>query len=224
MTSSTQPLVLDLPELDDPAVFGEAAVLARLHRPNALGADVRRGAKWMLGARVGAQFLQFVGVLVTARLLIPADYGKMAVVYPIIGFSVIFTNLGLSSAVIHTRLLTEKVLATAFWLNVLSGVVLTVLISALSFPLAALFGEPLLVPLICLASVDFTLHAAVVHSALLERTLHFRAVAIIEMLGALASFVVIVVAAAFGLGPFALVLGPIADTIVTVACVWTVVR
>jgi O-antigen/teichoic acid export membrane protein len=224
MTSSTQPLAFDLLVLEDPVPPAEAAVLSRLHRPNALGADVRRGAKWMLGSRVGAQFLQFVGVLVTARLLIPADYGKMAVVYPIIGFSVIFTNLGLSSAVIHTRLLTERVLATAFWLNVLSGIVLTGVVSALSFPLAALFGEPLLIPLICLASIDFTLHAAVVHSALLERTLHFRAVAIIEMLGALASFIVIVIAAALGMGPFALVLGPIADTIVTVTCFWTVVR
>lgn len=178
----------------------------------------------MLGARIGAQALQFVGVIVTARLLFPADYGKMAIVYPIVGFSAILTNLGLDSAVIHHRQLTERLLATAFWLNLLSGVLVTLVVSALSFPLAALFDEPLLVPLICLASIQFTLHVAVVHAAILERTLHFRAVATVELTGALACFSAIAVTAGMGWGAFALVTGPLVGVVVTVACFCSLVR
>lgn len=192
--------------------------------PEALATGVRSGAKWMLGARLGAQVLQFAGVLITARLLVPSDYGKMAVVYPIIGFSVIFTNLGLNSAVIHARELSTRLLDTAFWLNALSGVVLTLLISGLSLPVSWLFHEPLLMPLICLASLDFTLHVAIVQAALLERMLRFRTVATIEALGALASFATIVLGAARGWGAFALVSGPLADTVVTVVGFSLVVR
>ena len=192
--------------------------------PKALASGVRRGATWMLGARLSAQVLQFAGVLITARLLVPADYGKMAVVYPIIGFSIIFTNLGLGSALIHARELSDRLLATAFWLNALSGVAMTLLVAALSFPLSSLFSEPQLVPLLCLASTDFTLHVAVVQAALLERQLRFRTVAVIEVLGAVASFAAIVVGAALGWGAFALVSGPLADTLVTVTGFSLVVR
>jgi O-antigen/teichoic acid export membrane protein len=198
------------------AVQAQPAAVLRLQGPGSLGAGVRSGAKWMLGARVGAQFLQFVGVLVTARLLVPTDYGKMAVVYPIIGFAVIFTNLGLNSSIIHIDHLSERVLATAFWINALSGLALTVLVAGLSFPLAALFDEPLLVPLICLASIDFVIQVAVVHNALLERTLHFRDIAVIETLGAIGMFTTMAVTAALGFGPYALVLGPLVDSAITV--------
>ena len=191
--------------------------LTELGRLGDLGTGVRSGARWILAARVLAQFLQFAGVLVTARLLVPEDYGKMAVVYPIIGFAIIFTNLGLGSAVIHIEHLTERLLATAFWLNLLSGLGLTALVSALSFPVAAVFGEPLLVPLLCLASLTFVIQVAVVHNALLERALMFREIAIYETLGAFAMFVTMAGGAALGLGPFALVLGPLVEGVVSVS-------
>ena len=208
-----------------PPLHDEPPILARLHPPQpSLSAGVRGGARWMVGARVGSQVLQFIGVLITARLLHPSDYGKMAVVYPVIGFSVIFTNLGLNSAVIHRERLTQAILDTAFWLNAFSGVALTLLVSALSFPLAHLFHEPQLVPLLCLASLDFTLAIAVVHASLLERALRFRTVAVIESLGALFGLTTIVGGAALGWGAFALVLGPMTYTVVTVIGFFSVVR
>ena len=190
--------------------------LQKLGRLDELGTGVRSGARWILAARVVAQVLQFAGVLVTARLLVPEDYGKMAVVYPIIGFAIIFTNLGLGSAVIHIEHLTERLLATAFWLNLLSGLGLTLLVCAVSFPVAAVLDEPLLVPLICLASLTFIIQVAVVHNALLERALLFREIAIFETFGAVAMFATMAGGAAIGLGPFALVLGPLVEGIVSV--------
>ena len=46
-------------------------VLRRLQRVGSVGAEVRRGAAWAAGSKVAAQFLQFLGIIVTARLLTP---------------------------------------------------------------------------------------------------------------------------------------------------------
>lgn len=218
MTAPTQLPGTSTPSDDD------HPVLLRLTRQGTLSTHVKQAASWALASRVAAQLLQFVGVLVTARLLVPSDYGVYAVVYPIVGFAAIFTNLGLDSAVIHAKRLTEEVLSTAFWVNAVSGVGLTVLFCLLSVPIAELFREPQLVPLICLASLGYTVNCGIVQTALLERTLRFKQIAVIDTAAGVVSFAGIVVAAALGAGAFALVIGPLLGQVVTTLAVWSVVR
>jgi len=189
-----------------------------------LGSGVRRGATWAAGGKIIGQVIQFLGTIVTARLLLPEDYGKVAIVLPLVAFAAIFSSLGLGSAVIHTRRVTEQVLSTAFWVNAVTGVLLTGLVAALSVPLAKLFGEPLLTPLLLVASLNFTLSLNVVHTALQERTLRFKQIALQETVCSLISIGTVVVAAVFGGGPFALVLGPLAYTIVRTLLAWAAVR
>jgi O-antigen/teichoic acid export membrane protein len=199
-------------------------VLRRLQPGHALGAGVRRGAVWAAGGKVAGQLIQFLGTIVTARLLSPEDYGKAAIILPLTAFAALFTSLGLGSAVIYNRRLTEKLLSTAFWVNAVTGVLLTGLIAALSVPLAELFDIPLLTPLLLLASLNFTLSLNVVHTALLERTLRFKQIAVLETVCSVISIGTVVVTALAGAGPFALVLGPLSYTIVRTALSWAVVR
>ena len=189
-----------------------------------LGSGVRRGATWAAGGKIIGQVIQFLGTIVTARLLLPEDYGKVAIVLPLVAFAAIFSSLGLGSAVIHTRRVTEQVLSTAFWVNAVTGVLLTGLVAALSVPLAKLFGEPLLTPLLLVASLNFTLSLNVVHTALQERTLRFKQIALQETVCSLLSIATVVVAAVLGAGPFALVLGPLSYTIVRTLLSWVTVR
>jgi len=102
-------------------------------------------AKQRLGraaARLMSQVVYLLGATVTSRLLLPSDFGKAAVIAPITAFAVTFASLGLGSAVIHTRRVTEQLLSTASWLNTVVGVLLTALVAALSSPLEHLFASP----------------------------------------------------------------------------------
>ena len=199
-------------------------VLRRLQRTEKVGTGVRRGAAWAAGSRVLAQFIQFLGIIVTARLLTPADYGLAAIVLPVAAFAGIFSSLGLGSAVIHTRRVTEPILSTAFWLNAGTGVVLTALLTAVSVPLARIFDEPLLVPLLAVASLNFTLSLHIVHTALLERTLRFKQIAVQELICTVVSIGTVVVTALAGAGPFSIIFGPLAYTVVRTALNWGAVR
>jgi O-antigen/teichoic acid export membrane protein len=199
-------------------------ILRRLQSGHDLGNGVRRGALWAAGGKVSGQVIQFLGIIVTARLLTPDDYGKAAIILPLTTFAALFTSLGLGSAVIHTRRVTEKILSTAFWVNAVTGVLMTGLVAALSVPLARLFGVPLLTPLLLIASLNFTLNLNVVHTALLERTLRFKQIAVLETVCSVVSIGTVVVTALAGAGPFSLVFGPLAYTVVRTVLSWCVVR
>ncbi len=199
-------------------------VLQRLAPATEVGAAVRRSAVWGVGSRVASQILQFLGLVITARLLLPSDYGKAAVVFPVIAFAGLFTTLGLSSAVIHARRVTEKLLSTAFWVNAVAGVALAVLLASLSVPLSELFRIPSLVPLLSLASLLFVVNLSVVHTALLERTLRFKQIAFIETACAALGIATTVVAAAAGAGAYSLILGPLLTQAAVTTCMWATVR
>ena len=176
------------------------------------------------GSRVVSQFLQFVGLVISARLLIPSDYGNSAVIAPILAFGGLLANLGLSSAIIHARRVTEELLSTVFWINAVAGVVLTGIVAALAMPLSHLFRNPRLAPLLVLAGLIFTINLGIVHNALLERTLRFKTIALLETGCVLLSVITIVVTAARGAGPYSLVWGPLVNQGATTLCLWATVR
>lgn len=199
-------------------------VLRRLQGGDSVGAGARRGAAWAASGKLVAQVLQFLGIIVTARLLTPEDYGLAAIVLPVAAFAGIFSSLGLGSAVIHTRRVTEQLLSTVFWVNAVTGVLLTCLLTALAFPLSYVFDEPLLVPLLTVASLNFTLSLHLVHISLLERTMRFKQVAVQEMFCTVVSIGTVVVTALAGAGPFSIIFGPLAFTVARTVLNWAAVR
>ena len=216
-TKSPTPLAEAPLELQHP-------VLRRLHRGGSVGDGVRQGAAWASGAKVGAQLIQFLGIIITARLLTPADYGLSAIVLPIAAFALIFTSLGLGSAVIHHRRVTEQLLSTAFFVNCTAGLLMTGLVAGLSVPLALLFDQPELTPLFLVASLNFAFGISIVHTALLERTLRFKQIATLELTCTVISIGTVVVAALAGAGALSIILGPLSYTIARTTLMWSVVR
>ncbi len=210
-------LAEDAAELQHPA-------LVRLQTGAPVGSSVKRAAKWALANRMAGQLLQFLGTIVTARLLLPEDYGKAAVIFPVTTFAAIFTSLGLGSAVAYSRRVTEELLSTAFWLNAVAGVVMGGVVVALAVPLSALFREPELVPLLALSSLTFVLNLSVVHLGLMERVLRFKKIAVIEITCTVLNIATIIATAAAGAGAYALVLGPIVSTVSTTLFMWVAVR
>ncbi|HJO64947.1 MAG TPA: oligosaccharide flippase family protein, partial [Sphingomonas sanguinis] len=62
--------------------------------------------------------LQMASVVVLSRLLLPSDFGVVAMTSPVLGFMMIFQDLGLSQAAVQRRILTQRQASTLYWLNV----------------------------------------------------------------------------------------------------------
>jgi PST family polysaccharide transporter len=178
----------------------------------------------MTGASLGTQVFQFIVSIAMARLLLPRQFGQAALVYSVAAFAQIFTDLGLSAAVVHARHVTEELLSSAFWLNALTGLGLTILVSALAFPLSAVYGQPQLVGLLIVVSLSFTLSCGAAQLALLERSFNFARIAIIETVAAVIGIAAAPVAAVAGLGVYSLTVGPLLTAALLTAMLWATVR
>ncbi len=174
--------------------------------------------------RTGAQALQFLAGLALARILAPADFGLLASVYVITGFTVLLFDMGLSAALVHQREVRQADYDTAFWLNALGGLVFIGVLAALGPFVADFYGDDRLTWITPLAGLGFALALNVSHAALLQRSMQFKKVAAIELSCAVLANAATLIGALSGMGAFALVLGPAVQGLAGTIITWTLVR
>ncbi|MEY2607858.1 MAG: hypothetical protein QOH31_5712, partial [Verrucomicrobiota bacterium] len=67
----------------------------------------------------GAQFfLNLAYIMALARLLVPQDFGLVAMVTTVMGFLRIFQDAGLSTATVQRQEITHAQVSNLFWVNV----------------------------------------------------------------------------------------------------------
>lgn len=165
------------------------------------------GVKWTSVSMLIVTAAQFAQMAILARYLDPADFGLMAVIMVVIGFSQAFQDMGISNAIIQRQSVTHIQLSSLYWLNIASGIMLTLIILAIT-PLVALFyNEPRIVELMSILSSVFILVAlGNQYRVLCQKNLDFRTMEIINIIASIASLAVAIILAIKGLGVMALVL------------------
>lgn len=122
---------------------------------------VVRGAILMVLLRFAIRAIGLLSVLVTARLLTPADFGVIGTASIVTGFFALLQGIGLSDALVRLRRLDPEHVRTAWTLNLLASLLVTAGIIA-SAPVAARwFGEPALAGVLCWMAFTPTLNALV---------------------------------------------------------------
>ncbi|MGY1751790.1 lipopolysaccharide biosynthesis protein [Blastococcus sp. SYSU D01042] len=150
--------------------------------------------------------LQFGSIVLLARLLLPSDYGLLAIVLVVVGIGEIVRDFGLSTAAIRAPELPTPLRDALFWINTGIGAVLCVLVVASSGLLAALFDRPELTGIACALAATFLLNgAATQFRVTLTRDMRFRALVTADVVAQAAGAVSAVVLAATGAGYWALV-------------------
>lgn len=163
---------------------------------------------WYLASRVWTQSLSWLVTILVARWLAPADYGLFAMALAAIAFLEMFQELGMGTAIVQRRHLTQQQLNAVFWFVSLSSVVLAGLAVAGAPVLARFYAEPRLVWMIRIQSLTFLLNSvATVPDSLLVKDIDFRRRSLAEAVAVLASAVVVVTLAAAGFNVWALPLG-----------------
>lgn len=159
--------------------------------------------------------IQLLQLSILTRFLAPTDFGLMAIVMVVIGFSQAFLDMGISNAIIHKQTITSGQLSTLYWLNIITGTVLFILICAVS-PLVALFyNEPQLTNLIVLVGLTFLIQPfGQQFMVLWQKELRFAEMSKIDIVAKTVSLVVSVVFAYLGHGVYSLVYGALAAVII----------
>ena len=149
---------------------------------------------------------QFFVVPILSRILLPADYGIMAMAMPLVVFTMVFTDAGVGASLVRTAPQERSVWSTSFWLTIISGSGLALFIICLA-PLAAMFfKEPRLTPIImALALVIIPQAGATIPEAALRREHRFGFISATEIGAVLTGIVLAVVVGLMGGGAWALV-------------------
>jgi O-antigen/teichoic acid export membrane protein len=159
--------------------------------------------------------------LTVARLLTPEEVGLAAIALTFSSLAFLLADLGLGAAIVQRATLTEADRSTAFWTNAGLGVLLTLAGVGLSGPIASLFHQPRVQPLLAVLSLTFILTAlGTTQGSLLIRALHFRSLELRTIAATAAGVAAAIVIAALGYGPWAIIAQALVVSGVSTALLW----
>jgi O-antigen/teichoic acid export membrane protein len=145
-------------------------------------------------------------VLVMARLLVPRDFGLVAMVTALTGVLVIIRDGGLTVATVQKEDITHAQVSNLFWINVAIGVGLACFAAAVAPLIAQFYKEPRLTWIAIAVGGAFLLRGPTIQQiAVLKRQMRFRTIAVIEIGSTVVGFAVGVSLALSGSGYWSLV-------------------
>ncbi|OUS03490.1 hypothetical protein A9Q86_00835 [Flavobacteriales bacterium 33_180_T64] len=179
-----------------------------------------KGGFYLTIVNVLSQFLAIGVNIVLTRILLPEDFGLVALTVTYIGLITIFTNMGFGSSIIHERNTSEQQLSSIYWLNYgLSVFSFLIIISTAHFA-ADFYDEPLLTPIVLVSAITILLNPFyIVQYKLLERDLEFKTISKINLSGVLIGSIAAVIGAYLGLGVYALVIQSIVTSVIRLVLV-----
>jgi O-antigen/teichoic acid export membrane protein len=165
-----------------------------------------KGVTWTIASQFVRLLITLVVTAILARLLSPKDFGLIAMVAVFSNFFAMLNEMGLGSAIIQKPQVTEEELSSAFWVNLIEGVVVTLAFLALAPVIAGFYSQSILKPIVMVMSIMFTISSVgMIQLALFSKRMDFRTLAMVEVAAAVAGGVVAVAMAATGFGVWSIV-------------------
>lgn len=171
------------------------------------------GVKW---TSIGSLFNTTVLLLqltVLSRFLIPSEFGLIAVLTIVVGFSEMFLDMGMSNIIIVKKDIPKDHLNSLYVLNIIIGVVVFLLLLLIAKPIARFYGNDQLSGLITLISLSFLLQPfGQQFMVLLQKRLEFQKIAIAQILARTLSFISLLILLVLDFNIFSYAIATIVNT------------
>lgn len=146
------------------------------------------GMIWTISERFSIQFLHLISSIILARILEPSEFGLIGMlsIFTAIGQTILDSGFGF--AIIRKKDANQIDFSSVFFLNLTTGIILTIILY-LSAPLIANFyNQPELVPLTRFLSLLFTINAfGFIQFTLFTKNLNFKKLFKISLLSVIIS-------------------------------------
>lgn len=180
-----------------------------------------KGVRWSVSANGIQQGLQIIITVVLARLLMPEDFGVLAMAVVFSGLIAVFNDFGIGAAIIQKQDITDDDLSSIFWFNAFVGLIATLLTIAIAPLIAAFYQKDILLPLLSLMALGFLFTGlSTVQQSLLMKEMNFKKVAIFEIISTLIGGIVAVFLAYRDYGVWSLAWQGLSATIITAFLFW----
>lgn len=174
------------------------------------------GVKWTSVSAVVNSTLQLLQIAILTRFLDKDDFGLMAMAIFVIGISRIFIDMGVSNAIIHNQNVNKLQLSTLFWLNIILGSLIFLIIISISPWVSVFYESPDLRDVINWVALSFLiLPLGQQFDALLRKEFRFKSLAVRDVVARVIGFFVAIIVAYKGGGVYALVFSNLVATAVS---------
>jgi len=113
-----------------------------------VGRRIAAGMAWTVSFKLFDRFVGLLSTIVLARILVPHDFGLVAMAVTALGIVEMFRGLGFEAALIRNREASDAEFDTAWTLNVLLGVAMGLAMVAGAPAVARFFNEPRVQPIL----------------------------------------------------------------------------
>lgn len=168
---------------------------------------------WMFAGGGTEAVLKIVVLLILARLLMPEDFGLVGAALTVVSLAEVMGRIGVAPSIVQVKTLTRDHVATGVVATLVTGVLMAAIVYAIADPVARVYRMPELTPFIEVLALLFIIKGAgLVSEALMQRAMRFREIAVIRVATyVFGSAAVSITLAVLGFGPWALVLGLMAQ-------------
>ena len=182
------------------------------------------GFAYKFAERVGAQGISFLIQIILARILMPEEYGLIALVTVVITICDVFVTYGFGNSLVVNKESDSKDFSTCFYFGLALSAVLYTIVFFGSPLIAKFYNNELLTPVIRvmalripIASVNSVQHAYV------QKHMWFKKFFYATLIGTVASGIIAVIMAYAGFGVWALVEQYLGNVLIDTTCLWFIV-
>lgn len=180
-----------------------------------------KGVVWSALERFSVQGVSFVVMIIMARMLSPNEYGLVGMLTVFLAISQSLVDSGFSQALMRKMDRTETDNSTAFYFNVVVGIIMYALLCLCAPLIARFYDEPLLADITRVIGLSVVINSlVVVQRALFTSDLDFRTQAKASLLAAIVSGVIGIGMAASGFGVWSIVWYQLSNLGVNASMLW----
>jgi len=183
--------------------------------PTSLASRTVRNVAWLGSGQAIRQIVALLTMIALARFLGPTEFGLIAMTMFVNELAQLLVDFGMGSALVQRKELSQRILASCFWVNIGVGLVAAAILVATSPVIAAYFVQPQVQGLLLVTAVNILISsAAVIPQSMLARNLAFRDITIATTVGSLCGAATALGMATAGMGVWSLAFQPVVGTTV----------
>lgn len=179
------------------------------------------GVVWSVAEKLGSMLMQMVVSIVVARMLMPEDFGVLAILTFFAALMVVVVDSGFSQTLIRKSSPTDNDYKSVFLFNVVTSVVLYVAMTALSPAIASYYDLPVITKIAPVLFLMLPVNAlCVIQNTIFARQFRFATLSRINFSSAALAGVAAIVMAWSGFGVWSLVAQRLVQVTVKAALLW----
>lgn len=186
---------------------------------------VIKGLQWKFMERIGVQGVQFIVQIILARLLLPEEYGTVALITIFIAVANVFVQSGFGSALVQQKEVDELDCNSVFYFNLAISFILYIILFLFAPLISRFYETPILSTVLRMQSLILILGAFnTVQNSIVQREMKFQKLFKVSLGASIVQGIVGITMAYNQCGVWSLVLSTLAGSLATTIILWVVME